>query len=99
MRRVAFSKYAKQGLDDAIRYYDLKLLGLGVKLKAEVRKAILQITEYPHAWSVERGDVRKCLLHKFPYKILYSVEGDHIFIIAVAHQHQKPSYWVGRNEI
>lgn len=40
-----------------------KLLGLGVKLKDEVRKAIIHITEYPHAWSVERGDARKFFLH------------------------------------
>lgn len=99
MSRVVFSKYAKQELEDAIRFYDLKLLGLGMKFKNEVRKAVLQIVEYPHAWSIERGDVRKCLLYKFPYKILYSVEDDHIFVIAVAHQHQKPNYWVGRNEI
>ena len=99
MSRVIFSKYARQELDDAIRYYDIKLLGLGAKLKEEVRKAVLQITEYPHAWSVERGDVRKCLLNKFPYKILYSLEDDHIFIIALAHQHQKPSYWVERSEV
>ncbi len=97
MSRVIFSKYAKQELEDAIRHYDLKLLGLGTKFKDEVRKAVLQIIEYPHAWSIERGDVRKCLLHKFPYKILYSVEDDHIFVIAVAHQHQKPNYWVERN--
>ncbi len=99
MNRVVFSQYAKQELDDAIRFYDLKLSGLGAELKNDVRKAVLQITEYPLAWSVERGEVRKCLLHKFPYKVLYSIEKDHIFIIAVAHQHQKPNYWVERLKI
>ena len=27
---------------------------------------------------------------------LYSVESDHIYVIAVAHQHRDPEYWVGR---
>ena len=62
--------------------------------REEVRRAAKRITVYPEAWSVERGDIRKCLLHKFPYKLLYSIEEDHIFIIAVAHQHRKPDYWI-----
>lgn len=27
------------------------------------------------------------------------VEEDHILVIAIAHQHQRPGYWVGRDEI
>lgn len=33
----------------------------------------MRIAAYPKAWSVERGEIRKCLLHKFPYKLLYSI--------------------------
>jgi hypothetical protein len=53
----------------------LEYSGLGGRFKEEVGRAALRIAEYPRAWSVERGDVRKCLLHKFPYKLLYSIEG------------------------
>ncbi len=28
----------------------------------------------------------------------YEIEEDHIFIIAVAHQHRKPDYWIKRQE-
>lgn len=31
-----------------------------------------------------------------PCKILYSIEEDHIFVIAVAHQHRKPDYWMDK---
>ncbi len=96
--RVIFSRYARQELDDATRYYEMEYHGLGARFREEVRKAAKRISEYPEAWSVERGDVRKCILHKFPYKLLYSIEKDHILIIAVAHQHRKPDYWVERDE-
>ena len=92
--KVIFSKYAKQELNDAVHYYELEYEGLGRKFREEVKKAVNRISEYPKAWSVERGDVRKCLLHKFPYKLLYSIEENHIFVIAVAHQHRKPDYWI-----
>ncbi|MFZ2448215.1 MAG: type II toxin-antitoxin system RelE/ParE family toxin [Syntrophobacteraceae bacterium] len=92
--KVIFSRMAKQELDDAVHYYELEYPGLGGRFKEEVRKTVLRIAEYPKAWSIERDDVRKCSLHKFAYKLLYSVEANHIFIIAVAHQHRKPDYWV-----
>jgi plasmid stabilization system protein ParE len=96
--KVIFAKLAKQELDDAVRFFELQTPGLGRRFRAEVKKAAIRITEYPEAWSIERGEIRKSLLHKFPYKLLYSIEKDHIFIIAVAHQHRKPDYWVGRTE-
>jgi plasmid stabilization system protein ParE len=96
--RVIFTRLGRQELDDAVHYYELEYAGLGRRFKEEVRKAALRIAAYPKAWSIERGDVRKCLLHKFPYKLMYSLEEDHILVIAVAHQHRKPDYWVGRDE-
>ena len=84
-------------LDDAINFYELEFEGLWQKFKQEVRKTLDRICEYPNAWSIEKGDIRKYLLHKFPYKLLYSIEKKHIFIIAVAHQHRKPDYWIDRD--
>ena len=94
--KILFSAYARNELDDAVNYLELEFEGLGYKFKSEVKSAAERIARHPMAWSVERGDIRKCLLHKFPYKLLYSVESDHIFVIAVAHQHREPDYWIDR---
>lgn len=96
--RLVFTRYAKQELEDAVRFYEMEYSGLGLRFKEEVRMAALRIAGYPQAWSVERGEVRKYLLHKFPYKLLYSIEKDHILVIAVAHQHRKPDYWIEKDE-
>jgi hypothetical protein len=93
---IVFSKYAKLELEDATHFYKLEFEGLGLRFKNEMKKAAIRISEYPKVWSLERGDVRKCLLHKYPYKLLYSIEEDHIFIIAVAHLHRKLDYWIAR---
>jgi hypothetical protein len=94
--KIVFSKFSKLELEDAIAFYELEHSGLGIKFKEEVQKNIERIKKFPLAVSIERGEIRKSLLHKFPYKILYSIESDHIFIIALAHQHRKPDYWVER---
>jgi len=94
--KVLFSETAHQELEDTIDYLELEFEGLGHRFKKEVNLALQRISRHPNAWSVELDDVRKCLLHKFPYKILYSVEADHIIVIAVAHQHRHPDYWTDR---
>jgi len=74
MMRVLFTQFARLELEDAVRYYELEYSGLGKRFKQEVKMAALRIVEYPQAWSIERGEIRKCFLHKFPYKLLYSIE-------------------------
>lgn len=96
--KIVFSKYANLELEDATHFYELQFEGLGRRFKEEIKKAAIRISEYPKAWSVERGEVRRCLIHKFPYTLLYSIEKEHIFIIAVAHLHRKPDYWIDREQ-
>jgi hypothetical protein len=96
--RAVFSEIAKYELEDAVSFYELEFEGLGKRFKSEVRSSINRILHYPNAWPTERREIRKCLLSKFPYKILYSIESDHIFIVALAHQHRKPDYWIERME-
>jgi len=94
--RVIFSENAVLELVDAVDYYNQEHPGLGNRFENEVKKAVERISEYPTSWSLERGEIRKYLMHKFPYKLLYSIEKDHLFIIAVAHQHRRPDYWIDR---
>jgi plasmid stabilization system protein ParE len=94
--KVIFTRLAKQELDDASLYYEMQIQGLGKRFRKEVKKAALRISDYPKAWSVEAGEIRRCILSAFPYKLLYSIEKDFILIIAVAHLHRKPEYWVDR---
>lgn len=81
-------------MDDAIAFYEIELAGLGLRFKEEIKSSIFRIKEHPEAWSIERSEVRKALLHRFPYKILYAIEKDKIIILAIAHQHRKPNYWI-----
>ena len=94
--KIYFTELAKQEFSDAIAFYESELPGLGKRFKDDVKKSSERLSRYPKAWSLEKGEIRKCLLHRFPYKLLYSIEHDHILIIAVSHQHRKPEYWIDR---
>jgi plasmid stabilization system protein ParE len=79
--KVIFSTLAKQELEDAAHHYELEHECLGRRFKAEVKEAARRIARYPHAWSFHRGEIRKCLLHKFPYKLMHRLKS----------RNQKPS--------
>ena len=94
--KVGFARLARDEYNDAVSYYDLKRPGLGHEFKTEVRMAIERMKHFPLAWPLERGEIHKCLVHRFPYKLLYAVEAERLLIVAVAHQHRQPDYWADR---
>lgn len=96
MTRVVLTTLAVQELTDAITYYETQQPGLGTEYRGAVRQALLRISKYPSAYPLERPQIRKCVLGRFPYNILYTVEKDLALVIAIANQHQRPNYWIDR---
>jgi plasmid stabilization system protein ParE len=94
--RVIFDELAKIELDDGREYYEMEVTGLEKRFKQEVKRAINIIKKMPKIGSPESENIRRYILHKFPYKVLYSIEKDHIYVIAIAHLHREPMYWINR---
>jgi plasmid stabilization system protein ParE len=92
-----FSRDARAEFSDGESYYERQMPGLGARFRADVRDALKRLRHWPLAAPVERGEIRRVILSRFPYKLLYSVETGHIYIIAVAHLHRAPDYWVERD--
>lgn len=80
----------------AIDYYEGCEPGLGYDFSIEVHSTIGNILSFPKAWPVLEDDIRRCLTRRFPYGIVYSQDGDVIFILAVMHLHRDPDYWKDR---
>ncbi len=68
--KVIFTKLAARETRDAQAMYELEFSGLGSRFTEELKGAVERIVRHPHAWSFERGEVRRCLLQRFPYKVL-----------------------------
>lgn len=48
------------------------------------------------AWPVYEEEYRRYLLNHFPYGLIYRIDSELIFIIAVTHLQRKPGYWKTR---
>ncbi len=96
MKAVRYHEAADSELLTAVGYLELRTKGLGRRLLAEIRKAETIIAEFPESGEETRPGIRKRLLRKFRYSLVYSVEEDEIVILAVAHASRRPEYWADR---
>jgi plasmid stabilization system protein ParE len=92
----SFHPEAEEEFYAAIDYYEDREIGLGCDFSTEAFTAINNIINYPKAWPVIESDVRRCLVNRFPFGVLYNVEHEEIFILAVMHQRRHPNYWKNR---
>lgn len=91
-----FHPDAEAELSEAIQYYEDVEPGLGQDFAVEVYSAVQRVIAYPRAWMVLEGEVRRALVRRFPYGVLYSEESDGILVVAVMHLHRAPGYWKER---
>jgi len=94
--RILFDELARDEYQDAIEFYELETQGLGLRFKEEVKRDLRNLKKIPNIGSIEKADIRRYILHKFPYKILYSNEEKYLYVIAIAHMHRDPNYWLSR---
>ncbi len=94
---VVFARGARREYHEAIARYEAERDGLGAEFAAAVRKAIGQITIAPARWPlVNEGSLRRFVLRRFPFTLIYAHEASEITILAVAHGKRRPGYWVAR---
>jgi hypothetical protein len=92
----SFHPEAEREFVDAIDYYEECENGLGEDFSLEINATISNILAFPTAWPTIDVPVRRCLAHRFPFGVLYSIEHDNIYILAVMHLHRHPDYWKNR---
>jgi toxin ParE1/3/4 len=96
MDRPEFHRLAEYELNEAAQYYDLEEPGLGSSFLEEVDRCLQSIEAHPEAGTILHGSVRRRLLRRFPYALLYKIKPNGIRILAVMNLKRRPMYWIGR---
>lgn len=91
--KYSFHPEAEEEFNCAVDYYEEFETYLGHDFALEVYAAIDRIVSHPYAWQILEGEIRRCLINRFPYGILYSIESNEIFILAVMNLHRDPDCW------
>ncbi len=96
MNKILFHELAGKELLEARDYYDDLVFGLGEKFIVEIERCLSIIKTNPLAYPIIKENVHKAVVLKFPFSILYRLDNNAIYILAVMHQKRKPRYWAER---
>ena len=91
-----FHPEAESEFNDSITYYDSQKEGLGLEFAGEVDFTIQRILRYSFAWTRITRGCRRCLTKRFPFGVIYSIQEDIIYIIAIMPLSRKSGYWENR---
>ena len=95
MKPIRISRPASAEIADAVRWYEQKRTGLGGEFFDAVTYAIELLHTRPEI-GTPAGRTRAWPLARFPYRLVYRVRDDDIYIVAIAHTSKRPGYWKNR---
>ena len=96
MRSVEFHPEAQDEFISAAQFYEAQTPDLGLDFINTVRQAHERVLEAPTSGTTFGRRLRRFLVPKFPYGLLYRVEPERIYIIALMHLRRRPGYWRSR---
>ena len=89
-----FLSPAEDEMSEAALFYES--VSLGNDFLDDVQQRIDHLCKFPKSGTPIAPHLRRMLLHRFPFSIIYSEETETIVIISIAHHRRRPGYWQSR---
>lgn len=96
MIRVGFHPAAAREFIAAAKFYEDRAAGLGSDFIRQVERTVAQIAARPESGKLLTGEIRRRLVARFPFAVLYRLRDDGLFLLAVMHLRRRPGYWKRR---
>ena len=94
---VIFTPAARAELVDAQDWYENEVPGLGRRFRAAVDAVVQSMSFNPRQFPVVYKSIRRALLRRFPYALMFVVETDEtVTVIACFHGSRDPAHWQKR---
>ena len=99
----SLSRSSRRELAEAAQWYEDRRDGLGDEFLDEVYRCAGLAARRPGTFPIDEDAppgyvVRNVLLQRFPFRLIYSVRGGMLVVLAVAHAARQPGYWLDRLE-
>jgi plasmid stabilization system protein ParE len=101
MKEFQLAAEAVDEANDAADWYESRRTGLGSAFLAELDRCLDLLAEHPQAFprladTDPRLGIRRALLNRFPYAVVFIELPDRLHVLAVAHTSRRPGYWLNR---
>jgi plasmid stabilization system protein ParE len=94
--RFVFREEAYAEVVDAKEWYAAQAPGLDLEFARAVDAALATVARFPEGFPLIDRDIRRVLLRRFPYQLLYYHEGDDLVVLACFHHRRDPQSWRSR---
>lgn len=96
MYAVIFTQTARAELTGAQDWYEGEVPGLGRRFRDAIDKVVTRMSENPKQFPVVFRNVRRALVRRFPYSLLFAIDGEELIVIACFHASRDPARWQSR---
>lgn len=91
---VELAPGAEADIREAFTWYRERNALIAAAFRAEVFDSIERIAEAPLVRPADEGGIRRRVLHRFPYSVMYEMQASTVTVLAVAHHRRRPGYWI-----
>ena len=83
MRAMTFHEEASAEVNEAVKYYEERVPGLGLLFLVALEEAVEKVLANPEVFQLVGDETRHKLIRRFPYSLLHVIESDRIRVLAV----------------
>ena len=95
--RIRYLEDARLEIQDGSEYYcKVASPAMAKVFRRAVRDAVRMVRTHPLAWQKTEFFGRRYVMTRFPYSVIYEIDGDDLVVVAVACQYRDPYYWADR---
>ncbi len=95
--RIEYHPKIAQEIERIRNYYNRSVDGLGDEFIDEFERRVLVIAEMPDRWMVVQDEIRRSLMHRFPYAIYFRIARKNLVrVTLVKHQRRHPKWGLDR---
>lgn len=96
--KIIISPGALNDTNEAYAFYEDQQIELGDRFLNELSLFYEKLKSHPTYYSFvsEEKIIRSLSLKIFPYKIIYEIEGDEVYVFAIHHFSQNPDHFLNR---
>lgn len=87
--KIEYHPLTTTDLNKAVAYYNRQKPGLGDELRTEVYASIEKVLAGPTQFSIVSKGIRRCLVHRFPYSVLFRIISPNTLRVLVLRHHRR----------
>jgi plasmid stabilization system protein ParE len=93
---IIFQPEAEAEITEAFRWYEDKNEGLGSEFMRALDASLSSIQRNPTAYAAVHKQMRRAVLRRFPYSVIYLFDTGRIVVLACFHASRDPQQWRDR---